>query len=140
MAENKTKKTSASVAAFLNQIEDPDRRRDAKAVSSLMKSITGDKPKMWGAAIVGFGTYHYTYASGRSGEFFRVGFAPRKANLVLYIMDGFSARAKLLKQLGPHKTGKACLYIKRLSDIDEGVLRALIEASLAHLAEQYHDQ
>lgn len=140
MADLKTKKTGASVAAFLKTIEDPDQRRDAKAVAALMKELTGAKAKLWGPGIVGFGTYHYTYASGRSGEWFRVGFAPRKKNLTLYIMDGFSARAKLLKKLGPHKTGKSCLYIKRLSDVDGDALRALIEASLAHLAKKYPDQ
>lgn len=140
MAENKTKPTKVTVAAFLKTVEDPDRRRDAKALAALMKSITGEKPTMWGPSIVGFGKYAYSYASGRSGEFMRVGFSPRKSNLVLYIMDGFAERAKLLTKLGPHKTGKACLYIKRLDDIDQDVLRELIEASLAHLAETYADQ
>jgi hypothetical protein len=133
MAELKTKRNKQSVNQFLDSIENDTRRRDAKAVLKLMKDVTGEKPEMWGDAIVGFGTYHYVYASGRTGDWFLVGFSPRKANLTLYIMAGFATYAALMKKLGKHKTGKSCLYINTLDDVDMETLRALIRESVAHM-------
>lgn len=134
MAKNdlKTRPTNASVAAFLNAIEDPDRRRDCKAIAQLMKRVTGAKPKMWGPSIVGYGSYHYRYASGREGEWPLAGFSPRKNDLTLYIMSGFRGQQALLKKLGKHQTGKACLYLKRLADVDLDVLEELVRRSVEH--------
>jgi len=130
MAELKTQKNKASVSAFLNSIIDERQRKDAKTIAKIMRDVTGAKATMWGSSIVGFGQYHYKYASGREGDWPLTGFSPRKGNISVYIMDGFKDRANLLKKLGKHKTGKACLYIKRLEDIDLGVLRQLIQASV----------
>jgi hypothetical protein len=130
MAEPKTKKTKASVAEFLNAIEDPQKRKDSKTIVKMMKEATGIKPAMWGAGMVGFGNYHYKYASGREGDWFLTGFAPRKQDLTLYIMDGFKSYKPLMKRLGKYKTGKACLYIKRLDDVDVVALRELITRSV----------
>ena len=130
MAELKTKKTKASVAEFLNAIEDPQKRKDSKTIVKMMKEATGMKPAMWGASMVGFGNYHYKYASGREGDWFLTGFAPRKQDLTLYIMDGFKSYKPLMKRLGKYKTGKACLYIKRLDDVDVVALRELITRSV----------
>ena len=132
MAELKTKKNNASVSAFLATVEDDQKRRDCKAVVKIMKEVTGARPKMWGASIVGFGSYHYKYASGREGDWMLTGFSPRKQNLTLYIMDGFKGRAALMKKLGKHKTGKSCLYVKKLEDIEMDVLRELITRSVEH--------
>ena len=131
MSTPKTQRTKASVAAFLNNIEDPDQRRDAKAVHKLMRAVTGEKGAMWGTAIVGYGSHCYQYANGRSAEWMLTGFSPRQKALSLYIMSGLAKHNSLLKKLGKHKTGKACLYIKRLEDIDLAVLRKLVEASVA---------
>lgn len=139
MAELKTKKTTASVTAFLNAIDDPERRRDCKAVAKMMREVTGDKPAMWGPAIVGFGSYDYKYESGREGRWFLCGFSPRKQALTLYIMPGFSRYDALMKRLGKHTTGKSCLYIKRLADIDTDVLRQLIEQSVRQMKKIYKD-
>jgi hypothetical protein len=133
MAELKTKPTGESVKDFLNKIPDPERREDCFAVAKLMEEITGDKPKMWGPSIVGFGTFHYKYDSGREGDWLVTGFSPRKKDLTLYLMMGFEKHAELMKQLGKHSTGKACLYIKRLSDIDVPTLKKLIKASVKQL-------
>jgi hypothetical protein len=133
VAELKTKPTSESVRDFLNRIPDRERREDCFAVAQLMEEITGDKPKMWGPSIVGFGTYHYKYDSGREGDWLVIGFSPRKKDLTLYLMMGFEKHAELMKQLGKHSTGKSCLYIKRLSDIDVPTLRKLIKASVKQL-------
>jgi hypothetical protein len=130
MAELKTKKTKAGVAAFLNAIDDDQKRKDSKAVAKIMKEITGKSPKMWGTSIVGYGSYHYKYASGQEGDWPLAGFSPRKQALTLYIMSGFKEYKPLLKKLGKHKTGKACLYIKKLEDVDEKVLRELIKRSV----------
>ena len=127
MAELKTKPTGASVKAFLDSIEDDERRQDCKTVAKLMKEVTKSEPKMWGPSIVGFGSYRYKYDSGRELDWFPVGFSPRKKELTLYVMSGFPRHAELLAKLGKHKTGKSCLYIKRLADVDLGVLRELIE-------------
>jgi hypothetical protein len=130
MAELKTKKNKASVTAFLNSITDDQQRKDAKAIAKIMREVTGKKATMWGDSIVGFGQYDYKYASGHEGSWPLTGFSPRKGNLSVYIMDGFKDRTALLKKLGKHKTGKACLYIKRLEDVDLGVLKKLITASV----------
>ena len=137
MAEPKTKQTGASVAAFLNGIEDKQKRADAKKVASMMRAATGSRAKMWGAAIVGFGSYHYNYASGREGDWMLVGFSPRKQNLTLYIMPGFKAFDALMAKLGKHSTGKSCLYIKRLSDVDEKVLEQLVVESVKFMRSKY---
>ncbi len=126
MAELKTSKTQASVSAFLNAIPDLARRKDCKTVLALMKAATGAPPKMWGSAIVGFGDMRCTYASGREIDWFLTGFSPRKDSLTLYLMPGLDAHAALLGKLGKHKTGKSCLYIKKLSDVDPVVLKRLV--------------
>lgn len=133
MAELKTKKNEASVEAFLNSVSDEKKRTDSFAVLELMREVTGDEPAMWGTSIVGFGSYDYTYASGREGNWFLVGFAPRKRNLTLYIMAGFEQYDTLLAQLGKYKTGKSCLYINRLEDVDIAVLRELVRQSVDHM-------
>jgi hypothetical protein len=135
MAELKTQKTRASVAKFIASIEDEKRRKDSRAVLKMMKEITGDKPEMWGPAIIGFGSYHYTYASGHEGDWFLTGFSPRKQALTLYIMSGFSKYDALLKKLGKFKTGKACLYIKKLEDVHLPTLEELIRRSVKHKAQ-----
>ncbi|MEZ4767902.1 MAG: DUF1801 domain-containing protein [Caldilineales bacterium] len=135
MAELKTQKNDASVDAFLNSVENDRKREDSFALLEMMKEVTGEEPKMWGDSIVGFGEYHYTYASGREGNWFVTGFAPRKQNLTLYIMAGFDEYDALLDRLGKHSTGKSCLYIKRLEDVDKTALRELIAASVQHMAE-----
>ncbi|MGH7645591.1 MAG: DUF1801 domain-containing protein [Gemmatimonadales bacterium] len=134
MAELKTKRTSRSVTAFIDAIRDPERRRDCRSVLRIMKDVTKAQPKMWGTSIVGFGSYHYRYASGREGDWFRTGFSPRKQDLTLYLMAGFAGRDALMRTLGRYKTGKACLYIKRLEDVDLAVLTRLIRQSVKHTA------
>ena len=133
MAEPKTKKTDAGVEAFLDAVADPRRREDARAVLALMKRITGEEPKMWGPSIVGFGSYTYTYASGRTGDWPIAGFSPRKQALTLYVMPGFEKDADLMKRLGKHKTGKSCLYLNRLADVDAGVLEELVRRSVERM-------
>jgi hypothetical protein len=134
MAEPKTKSTDDSVLDFLNGIDDEKKRQDSFTILELMKQATGAEPKMWGSSIVGFGSYHYKYASGRVGDWFVTGFSPRKQDLTLYIMSGFDEYEALLSKLGKHKTGKACLYINKLQDIDISVLRELVKRSVEHLA------
>lgn len=129
MAELQTKENSEDVAGFLDGVADEKRRQDCFTLLELMKKVTGADPKMWGASIIGFGNYHYKYDSGREGDWFVAGFSPRKNNLTLYIMSGFARYDELLAKLGKHKTGKSCLYIKKLDDIDTGVLAELIERS-----------
>ena len=140
MAEQKTKPTQASVKEFLNQIPDKERRDDCFAVAKIMEEITGDKPKMWGPSIVGFGTYHYKYASGHEGDWPIAAFSPRKRDLTLYLMVGFEKNADLMKQLGKHSTGKSCLYIKRLSDIHIPTLKKLIKWSIKELKDFIADK
>ncbi|MEQ1708169.1 MAG: DUF1801 domain-containing protein [Terricaulis sp.] len=137
MVENKTTRTKASVAAFIAAVAPEQRRADAKAVDKFMREITGEKPAMWGPSIIGYGQYHYKYESGHEGDMARIGFSPRKANLVLYILPGFKEYAPLLKKLGKHKTGKSCLYINKLADVDEDVLRDLIARSWTHMKAKY---
>jgi hypothetical protein len=135
MAEVKTKPTQASVKEFLNQIPDKERREDCFAIAKMMEEITSAKPKMWGPSIVGFGSYHFKYDSGREGDWLMTGFSPRKNDLTLYIMMGFEKHRELMEQLGKHKTAKSCLYIKRLSDIHQPTLKKLIKASVKQLNE-----
>jgi len=137
MAESKTRPTKTSVTAFINGIEDKQKRMDAKKVAAIMREATGSRAKMWGTNIVGFGRYHYKYASGREGDFMITGFSPRKQALTVYIMPGFGNFKSLMSKLGKHKTGRSCLYIKRLSDIDESVLKRLIVASVKHMQKKY---
>ena len=133
MAELKTKQTGASVERFLASIKDEGRRKDCRALVSRMKKATKSEPKMWGKTIVGFGTYHYVYASGREGDWMMMGFSPRKQNLTLYIIPGLDPYANLLDKLGKFKAGKSCLYVKRLTDIDLKVLKQLIDRSVKAL-------
>jgi len=133
MAELKTKETDASVEAFLGGIEHERKRTDAQTVCAQMSEVTDGPPKMWGKSIVGFGSYKYKYESGRTGEWMLVGFSPRKTSLTLYIMSGFGEYDALMARLGKHKTGKSCLYINKLADVDTAVLRELVEKSVAHM-------
>lgn len=137
MAENKTKPTDSSVLKFLEAIPEEQKRKDAFVLLKRMKDLSRHEPVLWGPSLIGFGTYHYKYDSGREGDFFRIGFSPRKTSFSLYIMSGFSRFDELLKDLGKHKTGKSCLYIKRLSDIKEDVLDELMSASLEYMATRY---
>lgn len=137
MAELKTKPNQQSVTEFLNSVEDAKKREDSFAVLEMMKSISKDEPVMWGSSIVGFGTYHYKYASGTEGDWMKIGFAPRKQAITLYIMSGFSEYESLLKKLGKYKTGKSCLYIKDLLDIDRDILKELIKQSIASISKRY---
>jgi hypothetical protein len=130
MPELKTQKTSGSVTAFIATIEDQRQRRDAKKLVAMMREITGTKPAMWGSSIVGFGTYHYKYASGREGDWPLIGFSPRKQSLTVYCMSGFARQRGLLSKLGKHKTGVGCLYFKSLDDVDVATLRKLVAASV----------
>jgi hypothetical protein len=133
MAELKTKRNDASVEAFLNGIADERKRQEAFAILHLMQEVTGETPTMWGDTIVGFGSYHYKYASGREADWMLTGFSPRKQNLTVYIMAGFDQYDNLLARLGKHSTGSSCLYIKKLQDIDLAVLRELVSQSVAHM-------
>jgi hypothetical protein len=133
MAENKTKATSKSVPEFLDHIADPKRRADCLRITALMEKLSGSKPKMWGDSTVGFGDYHYKYASGREGDWFQVGFSPRKQNLTIYIMAYLEHLSDLLEGLGKYKHGKGCLYINKLEDIDMNVLENLISISIKRL-------
>ncbi len=137
MAELKTKPNQQSVTEFLASVEDEQKRADSYALLELMQEVTGEPPRLWGDSIVGFGSYHYRYASGREGDWFLTGFSPRKQNLTLYIMAGFDRYDALLEQLGKHKTGKSCLYIKRLEDVDRQALRKLVEESVQHMKKTY---
>ena len=134
MAELKTKPTKQSVQKFLNAISDEQRRKDCKKIATIMREVTGERPTMWGTSIVGFGTYHYEYASGREGDWPVIAFAPRKRDLTLYLTSDFSKYKQLMRKLGKHTTGKSCLYIKRLDDVDIDVLTELIEQSVKHVS------
>ncbi len=137
MAELKTRQTDHSVESFLNALADEARRQECLTVLRIMKKATKAEPKMWGTSIVGFGSYHYKYDSGREGDWFLTGFSPRKQNLTLYIMAGFQRYDSLLRRLGKYKTGKSCLYIRRLADIDLEVLTELIQQSVRHVAQSH---
>ena len=132
MAGNKTTPNDQDVEQFLNSVADEQKRQDSFTILELMKQVTGLEPRMWGSSIVGFGSYHYRYESGREGDMILAGFSPRKQNLTLYNMGGFERYDDLLKQLGKHSTGKGCLYIKRLDDVDLATLKSLIEESFQH--------
>lgn len=138
MADLKTKPGEENVEVFLNALEDEKKKADSFRMLKLMQEITGESPKIWGGNMIGFGAYHYKYDSGREGDWFLTGFAPRKANLTLYIMSGFSRYEELMKQIGKHKTGKSCLYVKSINDLDEAVLRQLIKESVDFMKKQYN--
>jgi Domain of unknown function (DU1801) len=138
-AENKTKATDVDVSAFIDTIADDNQRADAQVIAAMMARLSGHKPTMWGPSIIGFGRYHYRYDSGREGNMARISFSPRKGQTVLYIIDGFIGHDALMAKLGKYKTGKSCLYIKRLSDIDAAALEELCIASLAYMAEKYSE-
>ena len=136
MAENKTKPTRASAAQFIAQVDGEQRRKDCQELIALMQDVTGHPPRMWGSSIVGFDQYHYRYESGREGDTLLTGFSPRKQDLVLYLGPGLE-NTQLMKKLGKHKAGKGCLYVKKLDDVDRGVLRALVEDSVSAMRNRY---
>ena len=135
MAELKTKPNQQSVEQFLRGVSEERKREDCFTILELMKKATGAEPKMWGDSSVGFGSYHYKYASGREGDWFLVGFSPRKQNLTLYIMSGFDEYDGLLSKFGKYKTGKSCLYVNKLEDVDMDTLRELVDQSVQHMIE-----
>ena len=140
MAENKTTPNDQDVEQFLNSVDDERKRKDSFTILELIKQVTGLEPRMWGSSIVGFGSYHYKYESGREGDMILSGFSPRKQNLTLYNMGGFERFDDLLKKLGKHATGKGCLYIKRLDDVDLPALKSLIEESVKHVKQKAKTQ
>lgn len=133
MAENKTKPEATSVDGFIATVDSAAKREDAEWLNAMMSRVTGEAPRMWGTSIIGYGQVHYEYASGRQGEWFFAGFSPRKANLVLYIATGAEAYPALLKRLGKYKTGKSCLYVNKLADVDRGVLEELVSRSVVDM-------
>jgi hypothetical protein len=137
MADIKTRPTGVAVDEFIDKVLDPQRREDARKVRALMERLTGEPAAMWGPSIIGFGQYHYKYESGHEGDMARIGFSPRAREQVLYVTDGFPRHQALMDRLGKYRTGKCCLYIKKLSDVDEAVLEELVVESLAHMDEQY---
>lgn len=140
MSDNKTQPTTASVDAFIDGLESERRRDESRRLVALMQDVTGEPPVMWGEKIVGFGQYHYRYASGREGDWMLVGFAPQKRHLSLYLMGGTAkSHADLLHRLGPHRTGSGCVYLTRLDAVDEAVLRELIAASVARVRQTYEN-
>ena len=134
MAELKTKENDQNVEDFLNAVEHDKRRADSFVLLKLMAEVTGEQPRMWGDSIIGYGKYHYKYASGREADWFLAGFSPRKQSLTLYIMSGFDQYDSLLEKLGKYKTGKSCLYVNKLEDVDLDVLRELVRQSAQHMA------
>lgn len=139
MAENKTKPTAVSVESFVDAIEPGRRRDDALKLIAIMERVTGHPATMWGPSIIGFGRYAYTYDSGHSGEAPRIGFSPRKAAITFYLTSGYPMRKDLLADLGKHKTGKGCLYVNKLADVDVDVLERMIAASWDERLERYPD-
>ena len=137
MAEIKTKPTGVAVDEFLDKVPDPQRREDGRRVREMMERLSGHPAAMWGPSIVGFGAYHYKYDSGHEGDMARIGFSPRAKELVFYLLDDFPRQQALLEKLGKHRTGKCCLYIKRLSDVDEAVLEELVVEALGYMREKY---
>jgi len=137
MAENKTKPTPQKVSEFIAGIEDKVKRDNCRELMKLMSGITGNRAKMWGSSIVGYGKYHYKYESGREGDFFLTGFSPRKQALTIYIISGFSINPELMEKLGKYKTGKSCLYIKKLDDLNREVLAQLIDESVVYIRKKY---
>ena len=140
MAQLKTQPNNQSVEAYLNTIEPQQKQEDCFAILKLMQEVTGETPQLWGDSIVGFGSYHYKYASGREGDWFVTGFAARKKSLTLYIMAGFDDYDDLMSKLGKHTTGKSCLYIKKLKDVAQTVLRELVKQSVDYMADMYPAQ
>lgn len=138
MAENKTQPTGASVTAFLNSIDDPRKKKDARKVASMMRRATGHRAKMWGPSIVGYGRYHYKYDSGREGDFMLTGFSPRKQAMTIYIIPGFTPFQALMNKLGKYKSSRSCLYIRKLEDVDEAVLEKLINQSVKLMRKRYN--
>ncbi len=136
-AGNKTRPVKKTATTLLESVQDEKKRADCKTLLKIMKKVTGKPAVVWGGSIIGFGTYHYKYASGREGDFFIAGFSPRVQNIVVYVMSGFKGEAELMGRLGKHKTGKACLYLKRLEDVDLKVLEELIARSVAHMRKKY---
>ncbi len=137
MSDLKTRPNDASVEAFIDAVDHPRRREDARTLLELMQRVTGEKPVMWGPSIVGYGSYHYRYASGQEGDWPIAGFSPRKQNLSIYIMPGFEKYEGLLSRLGKHKTGKSCLYVNKLADVDMEVLEALVRAATTEMKRRY---
>jgi len=138
MAENKTQRNDGDVLAYLESVENKRRREDSLALLKMMEEVTGEPAEMWGTSIVGFGSYHYRYASGREGDFMLTGFAPRKSALTLYIMGGHERYDELMAKLGKHRTGSSCVYINKLADVDLDVLRALIAESVDYMRSANH--
>ncbi len=137
MAELKTRATGASVDAFIDAVPDPQRREDARTILALMERLSGEPAAMWGPSIIGFGRYHYKYDSGHEGESARLAFSPRAKELVLYLLGDIPQQQELLERLGKHRSGKCCLYIKRLSEVNESVLEELVRESLAYMDAKY---
>ena len=137
MAETKTKPTQMKVADFIDAAPDAVRREDAKTLVALMSRVTGEEPVMWGPSIIGFGSYHYRYESGHEGDACRLGFSPRKAELVLYVLTGSPEQEAPLARLGRHRTGKSCLYIKKLADVDMAALEEIVRGALAWMDARY---
>ena len=137
MAELKTKPNDASVLGFLATIQDEKKRDDCHEIMNMMEEVSGEQPKMWGKSIIGYGTYHYKYASGREGDWMRIAFAPRKQNLTLYLLSGVESHPELLEKIGKYKNGKSCFYINKLDDVDRDILKKLMKASLDHLKKEY---
>ena len=137
MAETKTKPTAVAVDTFIDAVPNQQRREDAKKVRAMMERVTGEPARMWGPSIIGFGTYHYKYESGHEGDMARLGFSPRAAELVLYVLTEAGGQEALLARLGKHRTGKCCLYIRKLSDVDEAVLEELTVDALAYMDEKF---
>jgi len=137
--EARTKPTEVSVADFIAAVENPKRRTDAEVLCALFEEISGEPPTMWGSSIIGFGSYHYRYDSGHEGDAPRLGFSPRKAQTVIYLMSGFKGQDEMLARIGKVKTSVSCMYVNRLDQIDLGILREMAVASLAKMREQYPD-
>ena len=137
MAEVKTKPTNVSVEPFLERVEHPVRRADGHAVCAMMERVTGQPAVMWGPSIVGFGSYHYRYESGREGDWFLAGFSPRKKELTVYVMAGFEGAEEILARLGRHKVGKSCLYLRSLADVDLAALEELVRRSVEEIGRRY---
>lgn len=138
MAEMKTKPNELDVNNFIEAVEDEQKRSDSQQLLEILKEITQEPPKMWGSTIIGFGSYHYKYDSGREGDYFITGFSPRKQNLTIYIMSGFEPHEELMSKLGKYKTGKSCLYVKKLEDINLDILKDLIRKSVDYMIKRYH--
>lgn len=137
MAQNKTRPNNSDVTAFLDAVDHPTRRVDAIRLNALFQEVTGWQPRLWGGSIIGYGQYHYRYDSGREGDFLATGFSPCKANLSIYFMPGYQDYGAILSRLGKHRSGKACLHVNKVADIEIGALRDLVRAGLDDLARMY---